>query len=125
MCFNTFVQHMKVEKYRQFCFFFKLMSPVHWFQFADDAVVITIQESENHHLLNRFSVWCQWSNMFFRVEKCSSTFGTKKFTTKSVQFLPKLLSTVFLLQLLKSVNPSNIWAAFSISICLMMFTSPK
>ena len=47
------------------------MSPVHWFQFANDAAVITTQESENQHLLNRFSVWCQWSNMFIRVEKCT------------------------------------------------------
>ena len=66
------------------------MNPVHWFQFADDAAVITTQESENQHLLNRFSVWCQWSNMFIRVEKCS-TFGIKKSATKSIQFLPKLL----------------------------------
>ena len=72
MCFNTFVQHIKVEKYRQFGFSFKLLNPVHWFQFADDAAVITTQESENQHLLNRFSVWCQWSNMFIRVEKCST-----------------------------------------------------
>ena len=91
MCFNTFIQHIKVERYRQFGFSFKLMNPVHWFQFADDAAVITItQESENQHLLNRFSVWCQWSNMFIRVEKCS-TFGIKKSATKSIQFLPKLL----------------------------------
>ena len=52
------------------------MSPVHWFQFADDAAVITAQESENHNLLCSFSIWCQWSNMFIRVEKCS-TFGIK------------------------------------------------
>ena len=90
MCFNTFIQHIKVERYRQFGFSFKLMNPVHWFQFADDAAVITTQESENQHLLNRFSVWCQWSNMFIRAEKCS-TFGIKKSATKSIQFLPKLL----------------------------------
>ena len=52
------------------------MNPVHWFQFADDAAVITAQESENHNLLYSFSIWCQWSNMFIRVEKCS-TFGIK------------------------------------------------
>ena len=90
MCFNTFIQRIKVERYRQFGFSFKLMNPVHWFQVADDAAVITTQESENQHLLNRFSVWCQWSNMFIRVEKCS-TFGIKKSATKSIQFLPKLL----------------------------------
>ena len=90
MCFNTFIQHIKAEKYRQFGFSFKLLNPIHWFQFADDAAVITGQESENQHLLNRFSIWCQWSDMIIRVDKCS-TFGIKKAITKSVQYLPKLL----------------------------------
>ena len=76
MCFNTFAQHIEVEKYQQFGFSFKLMNPAHWFQFADDAAVITAQESENHNLLYSFSIWRQWSNMFIRVEKCS-TFGIK------------------------------------------------
>ena len=90
MCFNTFIQHIKAEKYRQFGFSCKLLNPIHWFQFADDAAVITSQESENQHLLNRFSIWCQWSNMIIRVDKCS-TFGIRKAITKSVQYLPKLL----------------------------------
>ncbi len=90
MCYNTFIQHIKAEKYRQFGFSFKLLNPIHWFQFADDAAVITSQESENQHLLNRFSIWCQWSDMIIRVDKCS-TFGIKKAITKSVQYLPKLL----------------------------------
>ena len=77
MCFNTFIQHIKAEKYRQFGFPFKLLNPIHWFQFADDAAVITSQESENQHLLNRFSIWCQWSDMIIRFDKCS-TFGIKK-----------------------------------------------
>ena len=76
------------------------MNPVHWFQFADDAAVITTQESENQHLLNRFSVWCQWSNMFIRGEKCS-TFGIKKSATKSIQFLPKLLINGVLISTVK------------------------
>ena len=79
------------EKYRQLGFSFKMLNPVHLLQFADDAAVITIQESKNQHLLNRFSIWCQWSNMIIiRVDKCS-TFGIGKTTTKSIQFLPKLL----------------------------------
>ena len=90
MCFNTFIQHIKSDKYRQFGFSFKLLNPIHWFQFADDAAVISSQESENQHLLNRFSIWCQWSNMIIRVDKCS-TFGIKKILTKSSQYLPKLL----------------------------------
>ena len=100
MCFNTFIQHIKDERYRQFGFSFKMINPVHWFQFADDAAVTTTQESENQHLLNRFSVWCQWSNMLIRVEKCS-TFGIKKSATKSVQFLPKLFINSVLIPTVK------------------------
>ena len=92
--------HIKAEKYRQFGFSFKLINPVHWFQFADDAAVVTTQESENQHLLNRFSVWCQWSNMFIPVEKCS-TFGIRKASTKSVQFLPKLFINSMLIPTVK------------------------
>ncbi|CAB3985277.1 Hypothetical predicted protein [Paramuricea clavata] len=90
MCFNTFIQHIKTDKYRQFGFSLQFLNPIHWFQFADDAAVISSQESENQHLLNRFSIWCQWSNMIIRVDKCS-TFGIKKALTKSIQYLPKLL----------------------------------
>jgi hypothetical protein len=90
MCFNTFIQHIKTDKYRQFGFSLQFLNPIHWFQFADDAAVISSQESENQHLLNRFSIWCQWSNMIIRVDKCS-TFGIKKTLTKSIQYLPKLL----------------------------------
>ena len=89
MCFNTFIQHIKDERYRQFGFSFSLLNPLHWFQFADDAAVVTSLESENQHLLNRFSLWCKWSDMIIRVDKCS-TFGIKKVITKSVQYLPKL-----------------------------------
>ena len=56
----------------------------------DDAAVISGQESENQHLINRFIIWCNWSNMIIRVDKCS-TFGIRKLCTKSVQYLPKLL----------------------------------
>ena len=90
MCFNTFIQHIKADKYRQFGFMFNFLNPIHWFQFADDADVITGQDYENQHLLNRFTIWCQRSNMIIRVDKCS-TFGIKKVLTKSVQYLPKLL----------------------------------
>ena len=54
LCFNTFIQHIKSDQYRQFGFSHKLLNPIHWFQFADDASVITSLETENQHLLNRF-----------------------------------------------------------------------
>ena len=89
MCLNTFIQHIKADKYRQFGFTFNFFNPIHWFQFADDAAVITGQDFENQHLLDRFSIWCQWANMIIRVDKCK-TFGIKKVITKSTQYLPKL-----------------------------------
>ena len=94
MSFNTFIQHIKSDHYRQLKFW-KLgetgvpCNPIHWFQFADDAAVISSQERENQMLLNRFTIWCQWANMIIRVDKCS-TFGIKKQLTKSIQYLPKL-----------------------------------
>ena len=77
MCFNTFIEHIKTEKYRQFFFLLQTVTSVHWFQFADDVAVITGQESENQHLLSRFSIWCKWADMIIRVDKCSS-FGIRK-----------------------------------------------
>ncbi len=65
------------------------LNPLHWFQFADDAAVISAGEKENQILLNRFTVWCRWSDMIIRVDKCS-TFGIKKQLTRSIQYLPKL-----------------------------------
>ena len=82
MAFNTFIQHIKSEKYRQLGFLNlndngTFYNPIHWFQFADDAAVITGQEKENQLLLNRFTIWCQWASMIIHVDKCS-TFGIKK-----------------------------------------------
>ena len=80
LCFNTFVHHIKSEKYKQCSFSYKLLNPVHWFQFADDAAVVTSQESENQHLLNCFAILCQWSDLIIRVDKCN-TFDIKKAVT--------------------------------------------
>ena len=95
LCLNTFIQHIKVEKYSQFGFSTShgpgsSFVPIHWFQFADDAAVISGQEQENQILLNRFHIWCKWAGMLIRVDKCV-TFGIKKSSTKSTQFQPKLI----------------------------------
>ena len=95
MSFNTFIQHIQSEKYTQLGFWNlnKIgisFNPMHWFQFADDAVVITSEEKHNQILLNCFSIWCQWANMKIRVDKCS-TFGIQKHSTKSIQYKPNLL----------------------------------
>ena len=95
VCFNTFIQFIKQEKYKQFGFSphdenDHLFHPIHWFQFADDAAVVTTNERENQLLLNCFSRCCQWANMVIRVDKCT-TFVIKKFSSRSLQFQPKLL----------------------------------
>ena len=67
--FNTFIQHFKLDEYRQCGFFNKsvvsgtLLSlrPIHWFQFADDAAVVSGQKNENQRL-NRCTLWCQWAD---------------------------------------------------------------
>ena len=94
MTFNTFIQHIKSQKYRQLGFWNTIengitLNPLHWFQFADDAAVISGGEKENQILLNRFTIWCRWSDMIIRVDKCS-TFGIKKQLAKYIQYLPKL-----------------------------------
>ena len=64
---NTFIQHIKSEKYRQLGFW-KLSeigipcNPIHWFQFADDAAVISSQEKENQMLLNRATTKKRYSD---------------------------------------------------------------
>ena len=63
MCFNTFIQFIKQEKYKQLGFsthdaIDRLFKPIHWFQFADDAAVFTTDELENQLLLNYFTKWC-------------------------------------------------------------------
>ena len=65
------------------------LRPIHWFQFAGDAAVVSGQENEDQRLLNRFTLCCQWADMIFRVDKCV-TFGMKKVRTKSVPYQPKL-----------------------------------
>ena len=90
LCFNTFINYISAQKFSQFGFSIGSLSPVRWFQFADDAAVITSLQKENQLLLNHFSRWCTWANVKIRVDKCS-TFGIKKASTSSVQYLPKLI----------------------------------
>ena len=95
LCLNTFIQHIKEEKYSQFGLSTSYDSgssfvPIHWFQFADDAAVISGHEQDNQILLNRFYIWCKWAGMHIRVDKCA-TFGIKKQSTRSIQFQPKVI----------------------------------
>ena len=99
-----FIQFIKQEKYIHLGVSphdasDRLFHPIHCFQFADGAAVVTFADGaavvtsdkrKNQLLLNCFTRWCQWAYMQVRVEKCL-TFGIKKFSTRSLQFQPKLL----------------------------------
>ena len=86
---NTFIQHIKQKEYEQLGYkFSKYFSPRHWYQFADDASVITGQEYEAQILLNAFTRWCTWSDII-RVDKCK-TFRITKRGSNAVQTQPKL-----------------------------------
>ena len=90
LIFNTFIRYINSEQFEQFGFRYSdILIPKHWFQFADDAAVVTGLESENQVLLNAFSCWCNWSNMIIRVDKCC-TFAICKIETSSIQYSPKL-----------------------------------
>ena len=96
---------------------------VHWFQFADDAAVISTSERENQLLLNCFTRWRQWAEMIIRVGKCT-TFGIKKFSACS-KLQPKLnINNKKLSPLFKKEPPLDISAVIltlkwtMINICL-------
>ena len=89
LCFNTVIKYISNPMFTQFGFKTSTLSPLHWFQFADGAAVVTGHEQENRTLSNHFTRWCTWSNMETRVDKCVS-FGIRKSSTSSIQFLPKL-----------------------------------
>ena len=94
-CLNIFIQHIKEEKYSPFCFSTSYdpgssFAPIYWFQFADDAAVISGHEQENQILLIRFYIWCKLPGMHIRVDKCV-TFGIRRQPTRSIQFQRKLI----------------------------------
>ena len=91
VCFNTFIRYISDQKFKQCGVSTSSLLPIHWFQCADDAAVITGLEKENQSLLNHFTRWCTWANMIIRVNKCS-TLGIRKSSTASMQYLPKLFS---------------------------------
>jgi len=109
LCFNTFIQFIKPEKYTHLGFSPYdasdcLFHPIQWFQFADDAAVLTSNERKNQLILNCFTRWCQWAYMQIHVEKYI-TFGIKKFSTRSLQFQPKPLINSKSLPTVKNGEP--------------------
>ena len=129
MSFNTFIQHIKSESFMQLGFWKFNKSgipcnPIHWFQFADDAAVITSQEKDNQILLNRFSVWCQWASMIICVDKYS-TFGIKNTYLHLSNTCLNCLLTTFSFLVSKLVNLSTTLVVILISTCHMKNTNKK
>jgi hypothetical protein len=60
---NTFIQYIKTDQFCQLGFNAgqPFLTPKHWFQFADDAVITTGEEYETQILLNAFTMWCNWA----------------------------------------------------------------
>ena len=59
----------------------------HWFQFADDTVIVIVLESDNQHLCNICLKWTSWADLTIKVSK-SLIFGVRKNKTASEQFQP-------------------------------------
>ena len=92
MIFTTFITSIRSQEFEQLGYkYAQHLSPRHWYQFADDAAIVTGQQYENQILLNAFTRWVSWANMIIRADKCK-TFGIQKQGTTAVQFLPKLLT---------------------------------
>ena len=90
MCFNTLLKSIDDERIKCTGYVFSnLMTPRHWFQFADDSSIVTATEKDNQNLLNVFTKWCSWADFTIRIDKCC-TFGIKKNGQKSSQFKPYL-----------------------------------
>ena len=68
----------------------KILSPCHWFQFADNTAIITALEGDNQLLCSVVTKWTSWANPIIRADKCH-TFGMKKSATGSIQYLPYVI----------------------------------
>ena len=91
---------------------------------TDDAAVIICQDSENQHLLNDFSIGCQWSNMIIWIDRCFTT-GIKTFQTKSAHYLPKLIinspsipTRIILVDIFNNLEDNSVLMCLDISTSL-------
>ena len=58
MIFNTFITSVKSKEFEQLGYrYSQHLSPRHWYQFADDAAIVTGQQYKNQILLNAFTRW--------------------------------------------------------------------
>ena len=62
MCFNALtrtIENDKIKAYGDIITHNYALSPLHWFQFADDIALATATQEDSQSLLNIFSKWCQ------------------------------------------------------------------
>ena len=82
---NTPINAIKSEKIECIRYFYQnCLRPKHWFQFADDAAIVTALESDNQHLCN---VFLKRTDLTIKVSKCH-TFDIRENKTASEQFQP-------------------------------------
>ena len=89
---NTFIKSIENEK--SGCLSYeldKILSPRHWFQFADDTAIITALVGDNQLLCNVFCKWTSWADLIIIVDNCC-IFGMKKSATGSIQYLPHVIA---------------------------------
>ena len=90
LCVNSLINTINDERIQCLGYVNDIsLNPRHWFQFADDAAIISAHNEDNQLLCNAFSKWSSWADLYIRVNKCH-TFGIKKFGTKAVQYKPTI-----------------------------------
>ena len=88
LCVNSLINTIKDERIHCLGYVNDVsLRPRHWFQFADDAAIISAHNEDNQLLCNAFSKWSSWADLYIRVNKCH-TFGMKKFASRVVQYPP-------------------------------------
>ena len=101
LCFCTFIEYISYATFTPFGFGTSTLSPLHCFQFANDAAVVTEHGKEKQTLLHHCMRWCTWLSMVIRVARCvwSSmvirvarrvSFRIKQ-CTSCIKFLPNLI----------------------------------
>ena len=91
MIFKTFIASVESQEFQQLGYQYdQNLRRRNWYQFADDAVILTGEQDENQLLLNAFTRWTEWATMIIRVDECR-TFGIRKESSVMAQYSPKLV----------------------------------
>ncbi|MDW0252356.1 MAG: reverse transcriptase domain-containing protein [Nitrososphaeraceae archaeon] len=93
MCFNLLMKTLSQSHFKELGYLYKSQdgSPNYrsWFQFADDAAIVSSNVKDSQSLLDLFIAWCDWSDMHIRIDKCC-VFGMAKVKNVFSQILPVL-----------------------------------